>query len=282
MVPAYTVIVPTRDRLTDLATCLDALAPRVQALDEAYYEVIVSDDSVADTAKNLVTCSYPWARWIAGPRAGPAANRNSGAQVAAGEWLVFVDDDCIPEPGLLLAYHLTRQTIRVPVIEGRTIAEGERRSIDMEAPVNLTGGLLWSCNFAIERSLFLSMGGFDTGFPGAALEDVEFRTRLQKAAVPIHFTSGAVVKHPWRRTKGWEFAKIYAKSAIYFCAKHPEQAGLFSFALRSRTLATRFAHGIQEALRQSSARGLIRFMSLELLTFLQLSWNQLYATYVKR
>ena len=75
---------------------------------------------------------------------------------------------------------------------------------------------------------------------------------------------------------------VYAKSVIYFCAKHPEQAGLFTFTRRSRILLSRFADGLTEAVRQSSVRGLLRFMSLETFTFLQLTWNQLHASRAKR
>ena len=52
----------------------------------------------------MVNEEFPMVRWNEGPRRGPAANRNFGARVADGEWLIFLDDDCNPRPGFLAAY----------------------------------------------------------------------------------------------------------------------------------------------------------------------------------
>ena len=95
------VVIPTRDRNEQLARCLDRLAPCAQSLSHDQYEVIVSDDSAHAAARELLFDRYPWVRWTGGPRRGPAANRNAGARVARGEWLVFTDDDCLPEFGWL-------------------------------------------------------------------------------------------------------------------------------------------------------------------------------------
>ena len=98
------VVIPTRERNATLALCLDRLAPGAQTLPHDQYEVIVADDSAGHLAFELVRDRYPWARWQEGPRRGPAANRNAGARAARGTWLVFTDDDCLPDPIWLEAY----------------------------------------------------------------------------------------------------------------------------------------------------------------------------------
>jgi glycosyltransferase involved in cell wall biosynthesis len=107
--PLLSVIVPTCHRSEDLAVCLDALRPQEQknpcptpsSIEPARwrdfsYEVIVTDDGSRSIAEALIRDVYPWVRWYPGPRRGPAANRNSGARKAEGEWVLFLDDDCVP------------------------------------------------------------------------------------------------------------------------------------------------------------------------------------------
>lgn len=68
---------------------------------------------------------------------------------------------------------------------------------DDDCPTNLSGGFLWSCNFAIRRSVFLEIGGFDESFP-FAMEDVDLHYRIRKNQLPIKFVPDAVAEDPWR------------------------------------------------------------------------------------
>ncbi len=152
------VIIPTYHRNDLLAKCLDCLAPGVQTLPADQYEVIVSDDGCESTAEEMIRQNYPWAKWVAGSRKGPAANRNNGAKYAQGEWLVFTDDDCVPDAQWLEAY--AEAIVDKPeylVFEGRTYNNQPRKSFADFAPLNETGGYLWSCNFTIQKQLFQSL-----------------------------------------------------------------------------------------------------------------------------
>ena len=204
--PRFTVVIPTCRRNESLERCLDLLAPGVQTLPADEYEVIVTDDGPSDGgAHALVATRYPAVRWVQGPRRGPAANRNFGAAQARGAWLVFTDDDCLPQPEWLSAFanRLEEAGPRVfRVLEGRTDAGVAKIGPFEQAPANPDGGLLWSCNFAIERSLFEAMGGFDAGFPYPHLEDVDFRWRLDDAGERYLFVPEARVIHPPRPVGG--------------------------------------------------------------------------------
>jgi glycosyltransferase involved in cell wall biosynthesis len=135
----FSVIIPTCHRNADLAACLRLLAPGAQSLPAADYEVIVSDDGRTSTAEAMVKQQFPWARWVPGPQRGPASNRNCGARSAGGKWLVFTDDDCLPSRDWLAAY-AAAATDEARVLEGKTVACGFRDRLDMECPVNETGG----------------------------------------------------------------------------------------------------------------------------------------------
>lgn len=192
------VVIPTRHRNDLLARCLDRLAPGAQSLAADQYEVIVSDDGAETTAERLVAERYAWVRWVAGPRLGPAANRNNGARLASGNWLAFTDDDCVPETNWLGAYRDAIQE-QVDVFEGRTTCRAGVRSPREIAPINLTGGWLWSCNMMVRKSAFEQLGGFDEDFPYPHMEDVDFRRRLQARQIAFIFVKDAVVDHPPRR-----------------------------------------------------------------------------------
>ncbi len=168
---------------------------------------------------------YSWARWIEGPRRGPAANRNKGATIAKGEWLVFTDDDCIPDDGWLAAYAQSITTHPSTLIfEGRVYVDRPRKSLAESSPVNDRGGCLWSCNFAIRAELFRQIKGFDERFRYAAMEDVELATRLRKGQNSWCFVAEAAVCHPWREAGGWNHHRRHAEATFTYLSIHPEQA----------------------------------------------------------
>jgi GT2 family glycosyltransferase len=221
------------------------------------YEVIVTDDGSKSTAQEMVQNQYPWVRWVEGPRKGPAANRNNGAKQAQGEWLVFTDDDCLPDKGFLSGYHIAAMENQADVLEGKTSPTGIRTRVDMECPANETGGYLWSCNMAVKKELFLQMDGFDENFPGPAMEDVEFRTRLLKGEKTIIFVPDALALHPWRFRKGSEQVTLLNASVVYFVGKHSEQCKNFSFSKLSLGLARRLFSHLPRAALHCKGRGWI-------------------------
>ncbi len=196
--PKISVVIPTCHRNDLLALCLDCLAPGVQTLPAEQYAVIVTDDGSRSTAEQLVQDSYPWVKWTAGPRRGPAANRNHGAELAQGEWLAFTDDDCLPQPGWLAAFVAAIEP-GVFVYEGKTTCRAGVGSPLQQAPINLTGGWLWSCNMMIHAAAFRAMNGFDPSFPHPHMEDVDFRERLKQSNQRFVFIEAALIDHPPRR-----------------------------------------------------------------------------------
>ena len=239
--PIVSIVIPTCHRSSLLGSCLDCLTPERQGwrlwsdtLDsnESNYEVIVTDDGNDEPTRNLLASNYPWVRYVKGPSRGPAANRNSGARFASGDWLLFCDDDCLPASDLLKAYaRAQRAHPGCEVFEGRTKADREKRHPLEESPINSKGGNLWSCNFAIRRERFEEAGGFDETFPFAAVEDMEFRVRLEKAGVPMVFVEDAVVVHPWRRLSVPSYLKQQArhrKSHLLMMSLHPDYRSYFT------------------------------------------------------
>ncbi len=199
--PRFSVVIPTCRRNDLLAKCLRCLTGGRQRLEAGQFEIIVTDDSPpGEDAAAMVRRDFPSVRWLAGPRHGPAANRNHGAAAARADWLVFTDDDCLPQATWLLAFaqRLDAGIGDCRVLEGRTTDAGIKAGPFYMAPDNEKGGLLWSCNLAIDRRFFEELGGFDQRFPFPHLEDVDLRLRLDDGGHRYLFVPDACVDHPPR------------------------------------------------------------------------------------
>lgn len=219
------VIIPTRHRNDLLGLCLQRLAPGAQSFSFDSYEVIVCDDGTVETAEELVKRQFPWARWVRGPKLGPAANRNCGAREARGEWLVFTDDDCLPGP-MWLASFSEEMNGYSQALEGAIHPEGDMNQDLAECPVNLRGGCFWSGNIAVATTLFQEIGGFDPKYR-CREEDLDLKLRLE-ARMKIVFVPAAAVTHPVRlcsvrqsimRVPGW------ARDRAYHLFKHGRMPG---------------------------------------------------------
>jgi GT2 family glycosyltransferase len=264
----FSIIIPTCNRHEQLFDALGKIAPYLGAEWQQHagfgVEVVVTDDARDSNLADLLASDFPGCVYVEGPHRGPAACRNKGAASASGEWLVFLDDDCIPEPGWLEAY--AAQCANADVLEGRTSPCGVRDRADMECPANETGGYLWSCNVAIRGEVFRQMGGFDESFPFAAFEDMDLHFQLLDANKVVKFVPEARVLHPWRIAKGADFLRARAKSGERLRAKHPTRVppwGIFKKA--EMTLRFLVKRWVPEAIR-FKGKGSLRSMQLHLVS----------------
>ncbi|HVU37073.1 MAG TPA: glycosyltransferase [Opitutales bacterium] len=221
--PKFSVVVPACARPEQLAECLMRLAPGAQTYPAQNYAVIVTDDSRDDAVRDLVKTRFAWAQWTAGPRRGPASNRNHGATVGQNEWIAFTDDDCLPEAGWLagLAEAIAAHPVHA-AWEGATRPVGTQKFVNETAPLNTHGGYLWSCNLAVRRADFAALKGFDERFAYASMEDVDFRERLKSGGRSFGFAAKAVVGHPWREQRGAKAFTRYRESFYLYLRLHPE------------------------------------------------------------
>src|SRR5512135_321602 len=94
--PLFSVIVPTHNRPSQLAACLQAITEMDYPREG--FEVIVVDDGgtaslgqIYHSFRGLLNLSF-----LRQERGGPAAARNTGVQHSRGRYLAFTDDDCAP------------------------------------------------------------------------------------------------------------------------------------------------------------------------------------------
>lgn len=203
----FSVIIPTRNRPQPLARCLAALAQ--QNYPRAQFETLVVDDG---GDQSLVATLVPFQSAIQialleQKRAGPAAARNLGAARATGTFLAFTDDDCAPEPEWLNALEAELSAHPGSAVGGLT-RNALTENIYATASQLLIHYLytyynrdpqcarfIASNNFALPRSQFLALGGFDVSFPRAAAEDRDFCDRWLRRGYQLVYSPDAVVSH---------------------------------------------------------------------------------------
>jgi GT2 family glycosyltransferase len=219
------VLIPTCNRPESLKICLDAMVICVSKVPSTGIEILVGNDG--DTENVPIVPHFPpnaTVSIMAGPRRGPASNRNALALKARGPLLVFLDDDVIPKPELLDQYISVWQSEpETPIFEGKIICNQTIRFAYEGAPFNTTGGYLWSANMAVQRRSFWELNGFDEDYPYAAMEDVDFRVRAMKNDFDIRWCPGAVVVHPLTIHTGRARNIKSEYAALLFVLKHPEQ-----------------------------------------------------------
>lgn len=260
MVQSVAVVIPTRNRLEPLKCCLRQLIPYLKQHPECM--VIVSDDGDAARTKAELGTEFDVVRVIQGPQRGPAANRNWGAANSEGELLIFLDDDCRPEPNLVAAYQrAATSNPECSVFEGRITAEGIETGFADTVPSNETGGYLWSCNFAIRRELFTSIGRFDERYPFAAMEDVDLRFRIAGKS-SIQFISEARVYHAVERRAGWRGLKHHTLSNLLYLHLHGLKATQQGPAYFARVVAHLLISGGIRCVRRQAARDVTHLLQV--------------------
>ncbi len=206
--PLFSVIIPTYQRLEGLRNCLSGITGI--STDRQSFEVIVVDDGSDHDPATVVDTFRPVLRirlLNQQRNMGPAAARNRGAEAARGDYLVFIDDDCIPRPEWLnvLQRRIQQQGERA---YGGNCHNGLGASIWSEAQQVLLDYLnshynnrtdearfCPTNNLAVPRRTFLNLGGFDTSFRYAAGEDRDFSDRWLSSGANMSFVTDAPVYH---------------------------------------------------------------------------------------
>jgi GT2 family glycosyltransferase len=142
------------------------------------------------------------------PVAGLSRARNAGLASAAGDLLLFTDDDCLPDPHWLAV--IRDEFARAPalgVLGGRvelfderdqpTTTRTSRERGQISTAFNLDA--IIGCNMAFRRSALAATGPFDVALGGGtgagAGEDVDFVYRALRAGLLVEYSPDALVYH---------------------------------------------------------------------------------------
>lgn len=203
------VIIPSRGRTQQLSETLDAImAQRGRPL-----EVIVVDDNGSNEAvQETALIVEGKGKLVRAGGKGPGAARNRGAMLARGTYLLFTDDDCLPDPewAMRLADRLGAADDPLIAVGGRTVAAGKdffSRYYDLHRVLDPMPHdpahperipYMVTANCGIRRDTFFRIGGFDEDIPFAGGEDVGLSLKLIRAGGHIVRVPDAVVRHQFR------------------------------------------------------------------------------------
>jgi len=180
--PVFTVVMPCYHAQRTIAAAIGS----VLAQDEPDFELIIVDDGSTDDSVAVARAAIgddPRGRVVSQPNAGPSAARNTGAAMARGEFLAFLDADDGWSPDTLSAHraHFARRA-DLGVSFGRTRFYDTELSVpgrcsphvaDLDlGDVLAENPLCTTSNLVVRRALFNDIGGFDTTLTHA--EDQEF------------------------------------------------------------------------------------------------------------
>jgi GT2 family glycosyltransferase len=206
--PDVSIVVPCHDEpIPNLAMTLDSLA---RARDPRWRQEII----VVDDGSLRPVCVPRPVRLVRTRWRGAAAARNTGAVIARGQFLVFLDAHCLVEPGwierLVRARSASGATIVSPGIcdwprdstvgYGMTLA-GWDLAIEWlplpprsPAPIPIAPG---AC-LLVSRRDFFALGGFDDGLRPWGYEDVELSIHAWLAGGAVAIDATTSVRHRFR------------------------------------------------------------------------------------
>lgn len=238
------VVIPTRNRRARLCRTLERLL--AQQAPAGGFELVVadngSDDDTLEAVGRMERAAKGRLRIVSAPRPGPAAARNAGVRASAGDVILFLGDDTEPANDDLLAGHveLHRQRPtptyavlgkvvwdeREPVTPlMRWLDTGPQFAYELLSPGAVdVAGFFYTAHVSLKKSAFDAVGGFDTRFPYAAVEDMEIGLRLRKEGVTLDYRPELVVLHSHETTlERWlERMRLVGRSAALLERMHPE------------------------------------------------------------
>jgi glycosyltransferase involved in cell wall biosynthesis len=178
----YSVVLCTHNQCESLKIVLECLAGQVVS-DPDLVEVIVVDNNSTDATREVVEAwsekSPRRRRYVFEGTQGLSVARNRGVEEAAGEVIIFTDDDARIPSGWLQAYVDTYEQYRADCVFGKITIEWDRpkpfwyadhlRSMfvgldygDSVLRVQDNAHEFFGKNFAVRKSLIEEFGGFDS------------------------------------------------------------------------------------------------------------------------
>ena len=225
--PAVSVVVPFLGDAADARRLIGALA----ALRGARDELIISDNTEHGAVHGL-TDGIRVVRAV--ERRSSYHARNEGARAAGNEWILFMDADCTPAPGLLDAYFAETPSERCGALAGRVVADPRQKTLIaryvrsrsfLELPPDPYGlSTAVTGNLLVRSSAFRRVGGFTGEIRSGG--DIDFCRRLQASGFGIEFRPDAVVEHSHRERLLAHLATVwrYAAGARWLNRRYPGTA----------------------------------------------------------
>ncbi|MEG3193035.1 glycosyltransferase [Lysobacter sp. D1-1-M9] len=223
--PRASIVIPVYGQFAHTLACLRALAahpPRVAV------ELIVVDDGSTDQSAVLLPRIDGLRYHRRAANGGFIAACNDGAALARGEYLVFLNNDTVPQPGWLDALLATFEEHpgtglagaqllypdgRLQEAGGLVFADGAGFNYGrFGAPADPRYAFVRDADYcsgaaiAIPRALFGRLGGFDPRFSPAYYEDTDLAMAVRACGLAVRYQPASRVVHEEGSTAGTDLA----------------------------------------------------------------------------
>ncbi len=207
------IIIPVYKKVEYTKECIKTI---IQTVDLPY-EIVIIDNAFTDATKEIIS-SFPNVRLIGNKgNKGFAEACNQGARIARGQYLVFLENDTIPQKGWL------RELVSTAEHDLKIGAAGSKL-ISPNGKLQEAGGIIWddgtywkygrednpfkpqynyvrevdfcsgSC-LLIRKNLFECIGGFDIQFAPASYEDIDLCFSVRKMGYKVIFNPKTEIIH---------------------------------------------------------------------------------------
>lgn len=239
--PRFSIIIPTYQREKLVVSLIKSLVRQTYV--EPIEVIVVVDGSTDNTVCALRNLAVPFPlKIVEQNNKGRATACNAGAEIAAGEFFLFIDDDMEADPRLLAEHDCSHRTADVvfghmplnPDSTPSLLTTGvmnwaEERVNRLSAPdAILSIHDLLTGQMSLPGKIFRALGGFDTRFTESGSfgnEDIDFGFRLIQNKYRMVFNPRAI---SWQRYEVdprtyLRRARETGRADVLFARKHPDQ-----------------------------------------------------------
>jgi GT2 family glycosyltransferase len=213
--PRCSIIIPVYNRASLTRRCLNALLD--EPSERVSCEIVVVDDASTDATQRLLADYQEGVRVVThATNTGFAGACNDGAAVASGEYLVFLNNDTIPQAGWLdaLVRHAESHPAAAAVGSKLLFPNGTIQHAGVvicqdRNPRHVYAGFpadhpavnksrrfqaVTAASMLIRREAFEQVGRFDTAFRNG-FEDIDLCLRLGERGHEVHYCHESVLSH---------------------------------------------------------------------------------------
>lgn len=202
--PIISVVIPVYRDAERAIALLNSLGRQVLPTSTSIQIIVIDDGSGDDTADRIEALAARDVHLIRMEKnGGRSVARNHAAKKSTGDFILFMDCDCLPAREDFVSQHLSTCTDGCVASIGPLVGDGvgfwhryqsdssERRTRQHAAGITYSGT---SSNLMVARWAFVRCSGFDEDYCGYGFEDRDLQIRLSTLG-PIALASNAVVQH---------------------------------------------------------------------------------------
>ena len=264
-VPRASIVIPVYNQFTHTLACLRAIAAHPPL---AGIEIIVVDDGSSDDTGRCLQMVEGLRYLRRAQNGGFIASCNDGASLARGDYLIFLNNDTLPQPGWLdgllatfdanpgtglVGAQLIYPDGRLQEAGGIVFTDGSAHNYGrFESPNHPRYSYVREADYcsgaaiALPRAAFDDLGGFDRRYAPAYYEDTDLAFAVRASGLRVLYQPGARVVHlegitagtdPARGAKAYQarnrqrFADKWSGGSGLLAQRHAPHATIFDAAM---------------------------------------------------